>query len=241
MADKIVTVCENVKEDILNHYKIKSAKILTIYNTYDKNEIDIKKKERLDEKELENKKIVITIGRLIYQKGQWHLIRAFKEVCKQIPEAKLIILGRGELKKFLQEVIKVNNLETKVYLYGYKSNPYKYLNHSNVFVLPSLYEGMSNTLLEAMSCEVPIIATDCEGANKEILDDKCAIITRCCDGKFYKEEQLTEEELELKEAMLKVLQNKEIADGLRKNEKERIKDFEKEKVIKKWINVIEED
>lgn len=238
MADKIVTVCESVKEDVFKHYKVKKEKLITIYNTYDKKEIDTKKKENLDEKELKNKKIVITIGRLIYQKGQWYLIRAFKDVLKEIPEARLIILGRGELKDFLQEVIKANGLEGKVYLYGYKNNPYKYLYHSDVFVLPSLYEGMSNTLLEAMECEVPIITTDCEGANKEILDNGSAIITRCCDGNFYKEEKLTEEEIELKEAMLEVLQNKEIADKLRKNEKEKIKDFEKDKIIKKWLDVI---
>ena len=238
-ADKIITVCENVKNDIISNYKVKKEKVYTIYNTYDKNEIDSKKTEKINEEELQGKKIIITIGRLIYQKGQWYLIRAFKEVLKKIPDARLVILGRGELEQLLQEVIKVNGLEGKVYLYGYKKNPYKYLYRSSVFVLPSLFEGMSNTLLEAMASEVPIITTDCEGANKEILDDKCAIITKCCDGKFYKGEQLTKEEIELQNAIINLIQNKELANRLRQGAKEKIKLFEKDEIIKKWLDIVE--
>lgn len=238
-ADKIITVCEAAKKDIINHYNVNKEKILTIYNTYDKDEIDSKKIEKIDEEELKNKRLVIAIGRLIYQKGQWYLIRAFKEVCEKLPDARLVILGRGELKDFLQEVIKVNNLEGRVFLYGYKKNPYKYLYNSSVFVLPSLFEGMSNTLLEAMACEVPIITTDCEGANKEILNNECAAITKCCDGKIYKGETLTKEEIELQNAMIKVLEDNKFSDKLRQASKEKIKMFEKDEIIKKWIDVIE--
>lgn len=238
-ADKIITVCEGVKDDIINHYNVNKKKILTIYNTYDKDEIDSKKMEKIDEEELKNKKLIITIGRLIYQKGQWYLIRAFKGVCEKVPDARLVILGRGELEKFLQEVIERNNLEEKVFLYGYKKNPYKYLCNSSVFVLPSLFEGMSNTLLEAMACEVPIITTDCKGANKEILNNEYAIITKCCDGKFYKDEPLTEEEIELQNAMIKILQDNKFSDKLRQASKGKIKMFEKDEIIKKWIEVIE--
>lgn len=241
-ADKIVTVCDSVKKDISNTYNVKNDKMVTIYNTYNEEEINNRKLEKLDREELLTFKenlIVITIGRLINQKGQWHLIRTFREVVKEIPKAKLIILGRGELKEFLQEVIEKNKLENNVYLYGFKQNPYKYMYNSDLFVLPSLYEGMSNVLLEAMSCELPIIATDSEGGNKEILQNNYGILIKKFDGKYYTTEPLTKEEIILKENIINLLKDKNLRNQYKEKSKERIKYFNKEKNLEKWMNLLD--
>lgn len=241
-ADKIVTVCESVKEDISNTYNVKNEKMITIYNTYDENKISEQKFEKLDKQELtifKDNFVVITIGRLIEQKGQWYLIRAFKEVVKKIPNAKLVILGRGELKNYLQKVIEKNGLESSVYLYGFKRNPYKYMYNSDLFVLPSLYEGMSNVLLEAMSCELPIIATNSEGGNKEILQNDYGTLINKFDGKYYIDEPLTKEEINLGENIIEILKNKTLRDKYKEQSQKRIKYFNKENNLKKWINLLD--
>lgn len=241
-ADKIVTVCDSVKEDILNTYNVKNEKIITIYNTYDENKINEQKFEKLDKQELtifKDNFVVITIGRLIEQKGQWYLIRAFKEVVKKIPNAKLVILGRGELKNYLQKVIEKNGLGSSVYLYGFKRNPYKYMYNSDLFVLPSLYEGMSNVLLEAMSCELPIIATNSEGGNKEILQNDYGILINKFDGKYYIDEPLTKEEINLGKKIIEILKNKTLREKYKEQSQKRIKYFNKENNLKKWINLLD--
>lgn len=242
-ADKIVTVCDYVKEDILNTYTIKKDKIVTIYNTYNEEEIEKKKAEKIDKTEQQyfsKNKTVITVGRLIKQKGQWHLIRAFKEVVKELPDAKLIILGRGELQEYLKNVIKINQLDKNVYLCGFKENPYKYMQHSDIFVLPSLYEGMPNVILEAMSCNLPIIATNCEGGNKEILgENQYGILINKLDGKLYLDEPLTNAEEEMKNAIINILTKKQQREKYIEKSKERIEYFKKENNIRKWIDILE--
>ena len=239
-ADKIVTVCNSVKNDICNTYKIDKNKLITIYNTYDEEEIDKKKLEHVEESDLfERNLTVITVGRLIKQKGQWHLIRAFKEVINKLPNAKLIILGRGELEQYLLDVIKSNQLEQNVHLLGFCPNPYKYMYNSDLFVLPSLYEGMSNVLLEAMACELPIIATNCDGGNNEILQNNSGILINQLDGNLYLDAPLSQEEEELKEKIIQILTDKELRDIYKNKSKSRINDFKKDVNLKKWTSLLE--
>src|SRR5690625_2500259 len=103
---------------------------------------------------------IITVGRLTKQKGHWHLIRAFKIVKNEIPNAKLVILGDGPLKSYLISLSKQLELEDDVYFLGFQKNPFKYLVNSDVYAFPSLYEGFPNALCEAMACGLPVISTD---------------------------------------------------------------------------------
>ena len=120
-ADKIVALSEMVKYDLVKNYDVDDRKIKVIYNPCDKDNInnsideDIMTKEEIDIFNSSDN-IVITAGRLSNQKGQWHLIRAFSEVVKEINNAKLIILGVGEKEEYLRKLIKELKLENNVYL-----------------------------------------------------------------------------------------------------------------------------
>ena len=97
------------------------------------------------------------------------LIRAFSKVAEKNENINLAILGQGELKEDLEKLVAEYNLQDRVFLLGFQSNPFKYVSKSSVFVLSSLFEGLGNVVLEALACNVPIISTDCKSGPREIL------------------------------------------------------------------------
>ena len=82
----------------------------------------------------------------------------------------LIILGDGEEKTKLQNFIKINKLETKVYLLGHVKNVYKYMKKSDVFVLSSLWEEVGFVIVEAAISNLFVISSDCPNGPSEFLD-----------------------------------------------------------------------
>lgn len=240
-ADKIVTVSDYVKNDISKLYNLNQKQFTTIYNMIDEKEVIDKSKQEIKEDLFDSKLItIITMGRLIPQKGQWHLIRAFEEVLKNYPKTQLIILGRGELEEKLKDLVKQKGIANKVNFLGFKENPYSYLSHSDIFVLPSIYEGMPNVILEAMAYGLPIIATDCKGGTREILEPNYGILVQSCGEKYLEQETLTEEEKQISEAIIELINDKEKRNFYSSKSKERIQDFSVENILQDWLRIIEE-
>lgn len=109
-----------------------------------------------------------SIGRLSYQKNYKFLISIFPKILKKMPEMKLLIIGDGEERKKLQNLIKKNNLEKQIFLIGSKDNAHKLLPAFDLFVLPSIYEGMSITIIEVLFAGIPMLVSDV-GGNKETM------------------------------------------------------------------------
>lgn len=257
-ADRIVALSLGAKEDLVSFYKIKPSKIDVIYNACDAEKIQSMASEILHDVDtlFSYKKIVITAGRLTGQKGQWHLIRAFKLVHVKVPDAKLLILGQGEEKEYLKLLIKELGLTDTVKLMGYHKNPYYYLKRSDIFIFPSLYEGFGNILLEAMACDLPIISTDCIAGPRELLEPgtsydvrttdkiihaKYGVLIPPCDGKRYNEKaEITEEERMMSEAIIEMLLNEELQKKYSMQSTRRIKDFTNESIYKQWLSVMDE-
>ena len=117
-----------------------------------------------------NKKVIISVGRLTKQKNFSYLIKEFFEFSKEYKEYVLLIIGDGEEKKNLQDTIKKNNLENKVFLLGYKHNIYDYMKKGDIFVLSSLWEEVGFVMVEAAINNLYIIASDCPNGPKEFLN-----------------------------------------------------------------------
>jgi glycosyltransferase involved in cell wall biosynthesis len=100
-----------------------------------------------------------SIGRLSKEKGYKYLIEAFGILIKKGVDARLVIMGEGYDRAFLENLIKELGLSEKVLLPGYIDKASLYISHFNVFVISSLTEGLPITLLEAMSSKVPIVAS----------------------------------------------------------------------------------
>ena len=254
-ADKIVAISKLVKNDLEDNYKTNPEKINVIYNMCPIEDIKEKMKESLSSKEetIYDKGInLVTCGRLVEQKGQWHLIRVMYHLVKEVSILKLIILGQGELEKKLKKMVKEYKLEKNIVFLGYKKNPYKYLAKADIFVFSSLYEGLGNTLLEVLACDIPIISSNCVAGPCEILDDSIVIDEKnIIYGKYgilvpaFKNDnfdtisELNNEERKLLKLLTDILNRKIKLDEYKKRGKERVKNFSGEIIEKEWIKIIE--
>lgn len=166
-ADKIIVVSHNIKSQ-LKKLGISSNKILVHYGYLNINSLykEIKHKKH-------NKFIIGTVTRLFSIKGLEYLIKAGKEIKKYIPNAQILIVGTGDNKytNYLQNLIKELNLERYVLFLGYKEDISRFLEMIDVFVFPSLSEGLGLAVLEAMAAGKPIVATDIP-AMRELLENK---------------------------------------------------------------------
>ena len=123
-------------------------------------------------KELDNNKKIVAIGRLTKQKNFSFLIDCFSHIHSSNPNLTLHILGEGEQRKELSELVKKKNLNDKIFLHGHRLNINDYLKDSLCFVLSSLWEDPGFVVIEAAMNNTIIISSNCETGPKELLNDK---------------------------------------------------------------------
>jgi len=111
-----------------------------------------------------------TIGRLVPVKGHIYLIEAFAKIKNKYPSAMIAIIGEGRSRTELESAIQRLELESRVLLLGEKDNALQYIRAFDVFVMPSLSEGLPLALLEAMSGHLPVIGSDIDSL-RPILED----------------------------------------------------------------------
>ena len=117
----------------------------------------------------DERKIIIAAGRLTKQKDFATLIRAFALVQSKT-NARLVIMGEGELRSDLERIVAENSLQEVVSLPGFVVNPFAVMKQADLFVLSSAWEGLPNVLIQAMACGTPVVSTDCPSGPAEILE-----------------------------------------------------------------------
>jgi glycosyltransferase involved in cell wall biosynthesis len=241
-ADEVITISKKIKKDLGDYFGLKKVKV--IYNPIDQKKIVHLKKDPLPEKYqdlFDNHFVFINIGRLHEQKGQKYLIRSFKQVVDYKKDSKLVIIGDGELKNEMHNLIRDLNLEKNVFLLGRKDNVYKYLARSNCFVLSSLWEGLPNTLIEALAVGLPAISTDCSTGPREIIAPELSVKEEINypyqNGRGILlpafntgEEQVNEKKLG--QEMVKIVDS-----GMEKQEID-LEDFNFDSIIRQWEDLI---
>jgi glycosyltransferase involved in cell wall biosynthesis len=177
-------VTNALADELKEHFNISNSKLTTIYNFYEIEDILNKATIPLTEEEekIFSKPVIITSGRLHMAKEHDKLIRLLKRIRNAGTEARLVILGDGDLKN---QYIKLCNelglrvcdwqeeekyTDADVYLMGFQNNAFKYYVHSRLFALSSSWEGFPNVLAEALICNIPVVTTDCRTGPREILD-----------------------------------------------------------------------
>lgn len=177
------------------------------------------------------KKRIISVGKLIPEKGILDLIRIYHILYKKYPDWRLDIVGDGKEKKLLEEYIKIHNLEKYVTLHGFQKKDYidKLMSESSLYLMTSYTEAFGIALLEAMSFGIPCIAMDSAEGARELInsgDNGYLIKNRNYDIMVKKIEDLIEHK------------NERIRIG--KNARESVKKFTSDAVSKEWIALIEE-
>lgn len=178
--NSINSVSKLISADAEKYWGINKSDIRVIYNPYDVDLIRKKSIEDVNDFHFDkNSFYYISMGRLSNQKAYYHLIKAFSLVAQKHEDVRLIIMGNGEHKERLQELINLLKIENKAFLIGGKLNPYKYVRQSQVYVLSSLTEGFPNALVEAMCVGIPVLSTDCNSGPREILAPNTDIHSKC--------------------------------------------------------------
>lgn len=168
-ADKVVAVSQECAEDISSIVGDLGDRLAVIYNPSITKDKIAKSKVFIEHPWLTGDvPVVIAVGRLSAQKDFPTLIRAFDLVLKST-ECKLLLLGDGEEKLKLENLVQELKLEEHVCLHGYVGNPHPYLRKADLFVLSSAWEGLPNVLLEAMAYGTSVVSTNCVSGPKEIL------------------------------------------------------------------------
>lgn len=126
-------------------------------------------------------KKVVSVARLKPQKNQMMLIKAFAEFRKSHSDYKLFIYGEGSSRKSLEKYISDNQLNDSVFLPGVRNDIFEAIKDSEMFVLSSNFEGMPNTLIEAMCLGLPCISTKVSGAVDLIKNGYNGVLVDCND------------------------------------------------------------
>jgi glycosyltransferase involved in cell wall biosynthesis len=117
------------------------------------------------------KPTVVTVGRLVTAKGLDVLIRSHARLQASGLDHNLLILGEGPLRTELESLTLSLDVQSSVFMPGFTSNPYPIMKGASIFVLASRYEGLPLALLEALGVGAAVVATDCPGGSREILEN----------------------------------------------------------------------
>lgn len=181
---KTIAISEAVQDHLVNDLKINKQNIHVVYNgiKLDKYQIDNDyiKNTKKEFKVLDNFTIGI-VARLSSVKGHKYLFRAFKNILSDYPDHKLMVFGDGDKKQSLLDLAKELNISDNV-MFFHQTKPIKQAYAClDLFVMPSIHEGLGLAIIEAMACGVPVIASNVGGIPSIIRDKENGLLVPAKD------------------------------------------------------------
>lgn len=225
-ADRIIAV-SRAAADFIKHFA-GEGKITVVPNMVDEFFFDGDSRKI---RENGDSPAILYVGRLSHRKGLHVLVTAMRRVVKEIPDARLLVVGDGHMKEFIKLLAKAFGLERNVSLMGFV--PKKHLKiiyrASDVFVLPSLYgESFGIVILEAMASGVPVVATDTGGVREVVEDNRTGLLVERGNSEG------------LARAILKILNDSKLAGKLVRNAKREAVKYRSRVIARKIESVYEE-
>jgi len=172
---KIVAVSEQVKRSIIRYGRVVPEKVVTIHYGVNLEKFALRPGEDLNQRREKlgfptTGVLFGVVARLEKWKGYTYLLPAAYHLIDEFPQAKFVFVGDGSLRQQIVEEIRQRGLENHFLLLGFRDDVQEILPALDVFVLPSLTEGLPNAVLEAMACSKPVIATAVGGV-REVVED----------------------------------------------------------------------
>lgn len=172
--DKIVTICDAMKDSTEKLYPFLKNKIIRIYNPFNFERIIENSKEKVDEnlKEYYEKDFVVSVMRLTENSKDFDtLILGFKLAKEKVAKEKLYILGDGPDRDKIEKRIKKEGMENEIILLGNIKNPYPWIKKAKILVHSSRFEGFGLVLVEGLILNKIVISSDCPIGPREILEN----------------------------------------------------------------------
>lgn len=177
-ASVVLANSQGLRNRVLEYFRLDSDHVKVYYNLIS----DIRESERIN---FENQQAaqqssaapkdrpfrIVSSGRLHPQKGHIVLLRAIEQLVHQRGRSlTLEVYGKGESENELHAYVKQHRLESTVMMAGFVADPRTLYHDADLFILPSLVEGMPNALIEAVAAGIPALSSDCNSGPTEILD-----------------------------------------------------------------------
>lgn len=230
-SDRLICCSETICREVVEKYGCTHA--YTLHNPFDIKEVSVLAAQEKVDFPWENQRILTSMGREDDVKGFWHLIKIFSLIHAELPDTRLLIIGKGEFDEYRELSYRLG-IGDEVYFTGLKKNPYPYLKRSTLYLLTSYYEGFPNALVEAMSLSIPVVATDCMTGPAEILEDRYGLlIPNMSKEKNLIPEEISEEERKTAAEVIRLLQDPERMEEYRHLARERAAMYSKEDYIQK--------
>lgn len=203
-VNNIITVSEECKNSLINNFKEQENKIRIIKNIVSPTVINKMAKENVDIYKEKEENIIVSVGRLSHEKGFDMAINSCKILVDKGFKIRWFLVGYGNEREKLQELVMKNRLQDKFILVGAQSNPYKYINVADIYVQPSRFEGKSIAMDEAKILHKPIVATNFTTVKDQIENNVTGVIS-----------EMNEESLAI--TIASVLMNSDLKEDLKNN------------------------
>ena len=167
---KIICPSNELKDYLLKNKIFSDDKMVVIQDPH----LLIKKINHLKNEEIlddffDGKKILISVGRLTRQKNYHFLIDNFNKLTSQYDNIKLLIIGSGEMKITIEQLINKLGIQDRIKILDHKKNIYNYLKKSNYYISTSVWEGSSLAMIDAAYMGIPILCSNCPTGRKEFI------------------------------------------------------------------------
>ncbi len=201
--NRIIVPSFYLRDILMKHYGVKSDKVAVVYNSVDCKAIETASSGHRKR----NGKQIITIGRMVRHKRMAGVITALHELSHKFPDINLVMVGDGPERVDLERLVEKLEVTQRVRFYGNigRDKTLELLKTADVFVLNSIYEGLPHTVIEAMACSVPVVATGIRGTDEIIENGKTGLFV------------LADSEKDLADRVARLFQDRELSARLAAN------------------------
>ena len=233
MADALIAVSEETKEDVLKHFNVDENKVKVIYNGINLQQyITTSETSTLDEYGVnKTKPYVLFVGRITRQKGIIHLVNAIKYIdsetqivlCAGAPDTKEIGL---EMEEAVNEVQKTRNNVIWIDKMVTKEEIIQLYSHADVFCCPSIYEPFGIINIEAMACDTAVVASAVGGIKEVVVDGETGILVPVEQQKEAPFEPINPDKFarDLADGVNKVINDSELRESMAKKGRQRVEE-----------------